>query len=86
MDANSVRNMYSIIAITNKHTAKLDNVGSLYILWYNIYEGAWKFGIRKREERLGLCLALGNKSCEKAADECWLCLKNNMLLMLWLYL
>jgi hypothetical protein len=32
MDANSVRNMYSIIAVTNKHTAKLHHVGSLYIL------------------------------------------------------
>ena len=31
MDAKSVRNMYSIIAVTNKHTAKLHHVGSLYI-------------------------------------------------------
>jgi len=34
MDAKSVRNMYSIIAVTNKHTAKLHHVGSLYILQY----------------------------------------------------
>ena len=32
MDAKSVRNMYSIIAVTNKHTGKLHHVGSLYIL------------------------------------------------------
>jgi hypothetical protein len=32
MDANSIRNMKSIIAVTNKHTAKLHQVGSLYIL------------------------------------------------------
>ena len=31
----SVRNMYSIIAVTNKHTAKLHHVGSLYILSYD---------------------------------------------------
>jgi hypothetical protein len=31
MDANSVRNMYSVIAVINKHTAKLHHVGSLYI-------------------------------------------------------
>jgi hypothetical protein len=35
MDANSVRNMQSIIAVTNKHTAKLHHVGSLYILTYD---------------------------------------------------
>ena len=35
MDARSVRNMYSIIAVTNKHTAKLHHVGSLYILTYD---------------------------------------------------
>ena len=35
MDAKSVRNMYSIIAVTNKHTAKLHHVGSLYILTYD---------------------------------------------------
>jgi hypothetical protein len=35
MDANSVRNMCSIIAVTNKHTAKLHHVGSLYILTYD---------------------------------------------------
>jgi len=35
MDAKSVRNMYSIIAVTNKHTAKLYHVGSLYILTYD---------------------------------------------------
>jgi hypothetical protein len=39
MDANSVRNMYSIIAVTNKHTAKLHHVGSLYILTRN----TWKY-------------------------------------------
>jgi len=33
MDAKSVRNMYSIVAVTNKHTAKLHHVGSL--LTYN---------------------------------------------------
>ena len=27
--------MYSIIAVTNKHTAKLHHVGSLYILTYD---------------------------------------------------
>ena len=32
MDAKSVRNMQSIIAVTNKHTANLHHVGSLYIL------------------------------------------------------
>ena len=32
MDAKSVGNMQSIIAVTNKHTAKLHHVGSLYIL------------------------------------------------------
>jgi len=35
MDAKSVRNMYGIIAITNKHTAKLHHFCSLYILTYN---------------------------------------------------
>jgi hypothetical protein len=35
MEANSVRNMSSIIAVTNKHTTKLHHVGSLYILTYN---------------------------------------------------
>jgi hypothetical protein len=35
MDAESVRNMQSIIAVTNKHTAKLHHVGSLYILTYD---------------------------------------------------
>ena len=35
MDAKSVRNMYIIIAVTNKHTAKLHHVGSLYILTYD---------------------------------------------------
>ena len=35
MDAKSVRNMYSIIAVTNKHTAKLHHVGSLYVLTYD---------------------------------------------------
>ena len=35
MDAKSVRNMYSNIAVTNKHTAKLHHVGSLYILTYD---------------------------------------------------
>ena len=33
MDANSVRNMYSNIAVTNKHTAKLHHVGSFYIYY-----------------------------------------------------
>ena len=31
MDARSFRNMYSNIAVTNKHTAKLHHVGSFYI-------------------------------------------------------
>ena len=35
MDAKSVRNMLSIIAVTNKHTAKLHHVGFLYILTYD---------------------------------------------------
>jgi hypothetical protein len=35
MDAENVRNMYSNIAVTNKHTAKLHRVGSLYILTYD---------------------------------------------------
>ena len=35
MDAKSVQNMWSIIAVTNKHTAKLHHVGSLYILTYD---------------------------------------------------
>ena len=34
MDAKSVRNMYSIIAVTNKHTANLHHVGYLYIYIY----------------------------------------------------
>ena len=38
MEAKSVRNMQSITAVTNKHTAKLHHVGSLYILTYD----AWK--------------------------------------------
>ena len=33
-EAKSVRNMYSNIAVTNKHNAKLHHVGSLYI--YNL--------------------------------------------------
>ena len=37
MDAKSVRNMYSIIAATNKHTAKLHHVGSLYIYIYTLH-------------------------------------------------
>ena len=35
MEANSVWNMQSIIAVTNKHTARLHHVGSLYILNYD---------------------------------------------------
>ena len=35
MEAKSVRNMYSNIAVTNKHTAKLHHVGFLYILTYD---------------------------------------------------
>ena len=35
MEAKSVRNMYSITAVTNKHTAKLHHVGSLCILYIN---------------------------------------------------
>jgi len=35
MEAKSVRNMYSNIAVTNKHTAKLHHVGYLYILTYD---------------------------------------------------
>jgi hypothetical protein len=35
MEANSIRNMSSVIAVTNKHTAKLHHVGSLYILTYD---------------------------------------------------
>jgi hypothetical protein len=35
MDANNVRNMWNIIAVTNKHTAKLHHVGSSYILTYD---------------------------------------------------
>jgi hypothetical protein len=35
-DAESVRNMQSNIAVTNKHTAKLHRVGSLYIENFNI--------------------------------------------------
>ena len=31
MDAKRVRNMYSNIAVTNKHTAKIHHVGSFYI-------------------------------------------------------
>jgi hypothetical protein len=34
-DAFWVRNMYSNIAVTNKHTAKLQRFGSLYILTYD---------------------------------------------------
>ena len=30
--------MYSIIEVTNKHTAKLNHVGSLYILVFNIMD------------------------------------------------
>ena len=43
MDAKSVRNMYSIIAVTNKHTAKLHHVGSLYILTYDARKPKYKF-------------------------------------------
>ena len=35
MEAKSVRNMQSIIAVTNKHTAKLHHVGSICILTYD---------------------------------------------------
>jgi len=35
MDAKSARNMKSIIAVTDKHTAKLHHVGPLYILTYD---------------------------------------------------
>jgi hypothetical protein len=35
MDAQSVRNVYSNIAVTDKHTAKLHHVGSLYVLTYD---------------------------------------------------
>ena len=35
MDAKSVRNMWSIISVTNKHTAKLHHVVSLYISTYD---------------------------------------------------
>jgi len=35
MDAKSVRNMYSNIAVINKHTANLHHAGSLYILTYD---------------------------------------------------
>jgi len=31
MDAKSVRNVWSNIAVTNKHTAKLHHIGSFYI-------------------------------------------------------
>jgi len=34
-DPFCVRNMWSIIAVTHKHTAKLHHVGSLYILTYD---------------------------------------------------
>ena len=33
MEAKSVQNTYSNIAVTNKHTAKLHHVGSLSILY-----------------------------------------------------
>ena len=42
MDAKSFRNMYSIIAVTNKHTAKLHHVGSLYILTQNYCNTVYK--------------------------------------------
>ena len=35
MHGNSNIKYYSIIAVTNKHTAKLHHVGSLYILTYD---------------------------------------------------
>ena len=35
MEAKSVRNMYSIIAVINEHNTKLHHVGSLYILTYD---------------------------------------------------
>ena len=35
MEAKSVRNMESIITVTNKHTAKKHHVGSLYMLTYD---------------------------------------------------
>ena len=35
MEAKSVRNMQRFIAVTNKHTAKLHHIGSLYILTYD---------------------------------------------------
>jgi hypothetical protein len=45
MDANSVRNMYSIIAVTNKHIAKFRHVGSLYILTYDARKIKHKIGM-----------------------------------------
>jgi len=36
MEAKSVRNMQSIIAVTNKHTAKLHHVGYLHIFIYRL--------------------------------------------------
>ena len=40
--------MYSIIAVTNKHTAKLHHVGSLYILTYD----ARKLKHKKNQQRI----------------------------------
>jgi len=47
MDAKSFRNMYSTIAVTNKHTAKLHHVGSLYILTYDARKLKRKIHVRE---------------------------------------
>ena len=47
MEAKSVRNMQSNIAVTNKHTAKLHHVGSLYILTYDA---------RKLKHKISRCI------------------------------
>jgi len=52
-DAKSVRNMYSNITVTNKHTAKLHHVGSLYILTYDARKLKHKKGIKLLQNDAG---------------------------------
>ena len=69
MDAKSVRKMYSIIAVTNIHIAKLHHVGSLYILTYDA---------RKLKHKIGVCLKRNLRITESCLS--W---KNFTVPMIW---
>ena len=69
MDAKSVRNMYSIIAVTNKHTAKLHHVGSLYILTYDA---------RKLKHKKIDCLVM-DRNCYLVPSMKWILDNHNFL-------